>query len=101
MQDINKPLSRSSEAYDRIRQDVIAGHLEAESKLTIADPQARYGMGAMPLREALNRLAAEQFVRKLEQRGFAVPPLEPPQFLEIQNARTGFHTALISGRSNP
>jgi DNA-binding GntR family transcriptional regulator len=89
------PTSRTTEAYDRIRQDLISGILEPGSKLAISELQVRYGLGAMPMREALNRLAAEQFVLKLEQRGFTVPALEPPKFLEIQNARIVIETAAL------
>ena len=87
--------SRTAEAYDLLRQDLIDGTLAPGTRLVIADLQDRYGLGAMPLREALNRLSAEQFVHKHEQRGFAVPPLAAEVFLEIQNARIVVETAAL------
>ncbi len=78
---------RSAKAYDLLRHDLIEGTLKPGTKLIIADLCERYGLGAMPLREALNRLSAEQFVEKHDQRGFTVPPLQADLFLEIQNAR--------------
>ena len=87
--------SLSAEAYLRLRQDVIEGTLAPGTKLTIADLQERYEIGAMPLREALNRLSAEQFVEKHEQRGFSVPPLDPDVFLEMQNARIVIESAAM------
>lgn len=95
MSRIEGTISRSSEAYERIRQDLIAGILMPGTKLAISDLQERYGLGAMPLREALNRLSAEQFVLKYDQRGFAVPPLDASEFLEIQNARIVIEVAAL------
>jgi DNA-binding GntR family transcriptional regulator len=95
MSRIEGAISRSSEAYERIREDLIAGILLPGTKLAISDLQERYGLGAMPLREALNRLSAEQFVLKYDQRGFAVPPLDASEFLEIQNARIVIDTAAL------
>lgn len=87
--------TRSSEAYDRLHQDLIDGTLTPGTKLAIAELQLRYGLGAMPIREALNRLSAEQFVLQHDQRGFSVPPLAEELFLEIQNARIVVETAAL------
>lgn len=87
--------SLSAEAYVRLRQDLVEGTLTPGAKLIIADLQERYEIGAMPLREALNRLSAEQFVLKHEQRGFSVPPLDPDVFLEMQNARIVIECAAL------
>lgn len=88
-------VSRASEAYDLLRKDLMNGGLLPGTKLTISDLQNRYGLGAMPLREALNRLSAEQFVLKHDQRGFSVPPLLEEVFLEIQNARIVIESAAL------
>ncbi len=88
-------VSRSSEAYDLMREDLINGTLIPGTKLIITDLQERYGIGAMPLREALNRLSAEQFVEKHDQKGFSVPPLNAEVFLEIQNARIVVESAAL------
>lgn len=87
---------RSTEAYTRLRQDLSSGTFEAGSKLALANLQDRYGLGAMPLREALNRLSAEQFVQKHDQRGFSVPELDAAAFLEIQNARIVIEGAALA-----
>jgi GntR family transcriptional regulator, carbon starvation induced regulator len=88
-------VSRSSEAYDLLREDLIVGTLVPGSKLIITELQERYGIGAMPLREALNRLSAEKFVDKHDQKGFSVPPLVAEVFLEIQNARIVIESAAL------
>jgi len=92
----SKAISRSAEAYERLQQDLISGALEAGTKLTLTVLQSRYGLGAIPLREALNRLSAEQFVLKHDQRGFYVPPLDASVFLEIQNARIVIESAALA-----
>jgi GntR family transcriptional regulator, carbon starvation induced regulator len=87
---------RSTEAYDVLRRELETARLAPGMKLTIAELKQRYGIGSMPLREALNRLAAEHFVLKHEGRGFSVPPLDPGVFLDIQNARVVVETAALA-----
>ena len=92
--------SLSSEAYEQIRHDLIEGTLAPGTKLIVADLQLRYGLGVMPLREALNRLSSEQFVLKHEQRGFSVPPLDIAEYVRIQNARIVIETAALRDSIN-
>lgn len=87
--------TRSLEAYTVLRRDIIGGALAAGSKLRIGELQERYGIGALPIREALNRLSAEMLVSKLENRGFAVPPLDYEAYLEIANSRLVVETAAL------
>lgn len=87
MSEQKAPTSLSQAAYEQLRQDLVNGTLAPGHKLMIAELQERYGLGAMPIREALNRLSSERLVEKQEQRGFAVPPLDGDAFIEIQSAR--------------
>ena len=87
--------SLSQQAYDALRRDLIGGELEPGTKLMIADLQSRYTLGAMPLREALNRLSAEGMVDKSDQRGFFVPALNHGDYLDIQNARIAVEAAAL------
>jgi len=87
--------SLSQAAYEQLRQDLINGTLAPGNKLMIAELRARYGLGAMPIREALNRLSSERLVEKHEQRGFSVPPLDGDGFIEIQSARLVIETAAL------
>jgi GntR family carbon starvation induced transcriptional regulator len=81
------PRTRALDAYAQLREDLLRGTLPPGGRLRIAELQARYGIGAIPLREALNRLCAEALVEKHEQRGFAAPPLDFDAYLDITNAR--------------
>jgi GntR family transcriptional regulator, carbon starvation induced regulator len=77
----------SEEAYAALRRDIVRGSLAPGIKLRLAWLQKEYGFGALPLREALNRLSAEAMVEKHHQRGFFVPPLDLRACLDITNAR--------------
>lgn len=58
--------------YDRLRGDLLSGRWEPGRKLLMHELRGRYQVGASPLREALNRLASEEWVVHNEQRGFSV-----------------------------
>ena len=80
-----KTLSES--AYDALRDDIVRGRLEPESKLRIEELRQSYGTGASPLREALNRLAGEGFVTMEGQRGFRVAPISTKDLADITRLR--------------
>src|SRR5690606_2674715 len=52
----------ASQLYQRLRADILLGELEPGSKLRLSALAQQYDAGAIPLREALNRLSAEQLV---------------------------------------
>lgn len=89
------PRTLAQDAYGLLREDIVRGTLAAGAKLRIAKLQADYGIGAIPLREALNRLSAEGMVTKVEQRGFAVPPLDFEAYLDITNTRLVIEDAAL------
>lgn len=70
------PATRASAVYAQLRADISHGVLEPGSKLRVEAMCLRYGVGASPLREALNRLSAEGLVDRSDQRGFSVAPLK-------------------------
>ena len=67
--------TRASAVYDLLRSDITHGVLEPGLKLRIGHIGKRYGVGASPLREAMNRLSAEGLVTRTDQRGFNVAGL--------------------------
>ena len=77
----------SQAAYERLRTDIIAGHLRPNAKLRIEELRQDYETGASPLREALSRLAGEGFVTAEGQRGFAVSPISTKDMDEITELR--------------
>lgn len=73
--------------YERMRADIMAGLLKPREKLRIELLKNRYQGGASPIREALNRLAAERLVIQHEQRGFSVAPVSLEDFMELTRTR--------------
>jgi DNA-binding GntR family transcriptional regulator len=65
----------ASAVYARLRRDILRGVFRPGEKLTVEALCERYGIGATPLREALNRLSAEDLVVRADQRGFRVAPV--------------------------
>ncbi len=77
----------STNLYDRIRADVLAGALEPGRKLQIEFVCERYGAGQTPVREALNRLTSDGLIERREQRGFAVTTISAEDLREITKTR--------------
>lgn len=84
---ITTPRTRSDEAYVRLRQDLLDGGFEPESRLRVEHLRDRYALGATPLREALSRLSAEGLVQLEGQRGFRVPPVSLDELDDITDMR--------------
>ncbi|MBO6782969.1 MAG: FCD domain-containing protein [Alphaproteobacteria bacterium] len=62
----------ATSVYDRIRRDIISGALAPGHKLGSTTLRERYQAGISPVREALNRLVAENLVCFEDQKGFHV-----------------------------
>lgn len=73
----------SSAIYARLRRDILLGVFRPGDKLAIDALCARYDIGATPLREALNRLSAEELVVRADQRGFRVAPVSLADLEEL------------------
>lgn len=77
----------SEQVYDLIRRDILQGILLPDEKLRIEFVSERYQIGAVPVREALNRLSAEGLVKRKVQRGFFVAPLDLDDLEELVKTR--------------
>ena len=73
--------------YERIRHDIIFGSLRPGVKLKLDPLRKNYGVSVTTLREILNRLVSEGFVRAEEQRGFFVSSVSRVDLIEISNLR--------------
>jgi GntR family carbon starvation induced transcriptional regulator len=73
--------------YERLREDVLSGALAPGQKLRMEGLRDGYGVGASPVREALNRLAAEGLVSQVDQKGFRVAPVSIEELRELTTAR--------------
>ncbi len=81
------PESLTSQVYSRLRTDIISGTLSPGSKLKIEELRHRYGVGTSPVREALSLLTSDQFVERLDQRGFRVATVSVSEFIELLKTR--------------
>jgi GntR family carbon starvation induced transcriptional regulator len=73
--------------YGQLRSDILAADLPPGGKLRIDALCARYGVLVTPMREALNQLASEGFVQRLEQRGFIVLPASAQELEQLTQTR--------------
>ena len=77
----------ASSVYQQLRDDLLRGALESETKLRVEWVVSRYGAGASPVREALNRLAAEGLLGRHDQRGFFLMPVSATELEELTRTR--------------
>lgn len=82
-------------AYRQLREDVIRGVREPGERLRIEKLKLIYGIGPTPIREALQKLSADQLVVTQGNRGFAVAPLVLSEFEDLNIARTSIEKEAI------
>lgn len=81
-------VSRTEEAHRNIRQDIIEGRLRPNVHLVAADLATQLGISRTPVREALQLLANEGYVRTT-QRGFVVREHTVEEIRYIYEVRAG------------
>ena len=77
----------ASSVYGRMRHDILCGDLGPGDRLRADFLRARYEVGTSPVREALNRLAAEGLVVHEDQRGFHVSAVSRDRLEELIKTR--------------
>lgn len=82
--------------YDRLRADVLSGEWQPGRKLLMHELRERYQVGASPLREALNRLASEEWVVHNEQRGFSVAQATPERLDDLVATRISIESLALA-----
>jgi DNA-binding GntR family transcriptional regulator len=73
--------------YGVLRDRLMRGGFEPGQKLKIADLASALGTSAMPVREALNRLAAERAIEALPNRSVRVPSLSRDALQDLMDTR--------------
>ncbi len=74
-------------AYRALRQAIVRGEFEPESRLRVEELSRRFLVSSSPLREALNRLCEQGLVRAVENRGFRVAPLTAAGVADLARVR--------------
>jgi DNA-binding GntR family transcriptional regulator len=80
---MDTPGTLATSIHGRLRRDILTGVFRPGERLRIDGLCVRYAIGATPLREALNRLSAEELVVREEQRGFRVAPVSLGDLAEL------------------
>ena len=83
--DFKTPLTE--QAYQLIRNRILKGDMAAGEKLKIDTLQRDMRISSSPLREALNRLVAENLVIADDRRGFRVSPLTIGDLVDLTSTR--------------
>jgi len=73
--------------YGVLRDRLMRGGFEPGQKLKIAELASALGTSAMPVREALNRLAAERAIESLPNRSVRVPSLSKDALQDLMETR--------------
>lgn len=81
------PATFETVVREKVRNDVLTGVLQPNSRLGIRALCERYGVGASPLREALSKLVPEGLIYAKNNRGFWVAPLSYRELIEISEMR--------------
>lgn len=68
---------------EKIRADILMSRLPPGQKLTAKMLSDLHDCGASPIREALNQLASEGLVKRIDKRGFFVAPISRRDFDDI------------------
>lgn len=88
MNDATEPTSTQQDAvYARLRQWVTVGRFQPGERLKIRTVAEELGVGLMPVRAALQRLAAEGALINVPNAGVAVPRLSLAEFDDLQQTR--------------
>ncbi|NPD16336.1 FCD domain-containing protein [Xinfangfangia sp. D13-10-4-6] len=88
--------SLSDRTYLQLREDIVAGKLQAGAKLKLEGLMQDYGVGMSPLREALARLIGDRMVTTEAQRGFWVAPMSLAELDDLTRVRSLLETEAIS-----
>jgi len=79
--------TQATAVYDRLRADILTARIEPGRKLSMRFLMDTYITGQTPIREALNRLAAERLVEFRDQRGFSVARISRTELIELTKTR--------------
>ena len=79
--------SLTSQAFERIRNDILLGTLRPSERLKIQALSEHYEIGATAVREALSRLVTDGLVESEDQKGFCVAPVSTKDLLDLTETR--------------
>ena len=85
--ELKKTSTQQDDCYQTLRQWVTVGKFLPGERLKIRDVAAELGIGVMPVRAALQRLAADGALVNIPNAGVAVPHLSRQEFDDVLDLR--------------
>jgi len=76
-------------AVSEIRRLILSGELEQNERIDQVQMAERLGLSRLPVRQALDRLSEQGFIRLVPHRGAVVAPLSVEDMEELYEARQG------------
>lgn len=80
-------LTLSARVYEDLRERIISGQVQPGERLTLAGMASALGTSAMPIREAVQKLAAEGALEILPNKSVGVPVMTRTRFQELVTIR--------------
>jgi len=88
--------TQTSVAVEKLRAEIISGHLPPNEKLRVQFLTQRYGLAASSIREALSRLVTDGLVEVEDQRGFRVSPVSRDDLEDLTETRVGIESMALT-----
>jgi len=85
-------ITKNDFIYEKLKDEIVEGKLRPGERIIIPDVAKRYGISAMPIREALNRLQQEGLIEIVPHVGARVASFDLARFKEITMIRTELET---------
>ena len=82
-------------AYERLKRMAIGYHLKPGERLNEGELAKQLGVSRTPLREALNRLAMEGFLRFSPGKGFFCRELDPKEIYDLYQLRKALEVGAV------
>lgn len=91
---INYP-DLGEKVYEALRDQIVTCELAPGSPLTVVELARQFGVSLTPVRDALNRLAAEGLVEDVARKGYFVARLDPEEIADLLDARRLIELAAV------
>ena len=87
--------SQGISVYEKIKTDILFARLAPGEKLRVKMLSEQHSCGASPIREALNQLASDGWVERIDRRGFFVSPVSEESFEDLYFNRCFLETEAL------
>lgn len=85
----------AEQAFETLRNEIITGRLAPGARLVVVEQAQRLGVSRTPVKEALNRLVAQELVVDIQRKGFFVSHLDAQGIAELAELRLVLELAAV------